>query len=63
MNAKKWQALYEEKQEWIMLDSCVICDLIAYVLLVNCAPPRIAYALANDNPKLRQTSEFLWQLP
>ena len=47
-----WQALLEEKHEWIMLNSRVICDLIAYVLLVNCAPPRIAYALTNvDNPQ------------
>ena len=35
-----------------MLNSRVICDLIAHVLLVNCAPPRIAYALTNvDNPQ------------
>ena len=36
-----------------MLSSRVICDLIAYILLVNCVvPPRIAYALTNvDNPQ------------
>ena len=35
-----------------MLNSRVICDLIAHVLLDNCAPPRIAYALINvDNPQ------------
>jgi len=35
-----------------MLSSRVICDLIAYILLVKCVPPRIAYALTNvDNPQ------------
>ena len=29
----------------------VICVFIAYVLLVNCVPSRISYALTNDNPQ------------
>ena len=29
----------------------VICVFIAYVLLVKCVTPRIAYALTNDNPQ------------
>ena len=38
---EKWQALLEEEQEWIILNSRVICDLVAYV----------AYTLTNvDNP-------------
>ena len=42
---KTWQALRKTRMDHD--NSRVICDLIAHVLLVNCAAPRIAYALTN----------------